>query len=57
MNNSFLQWDITNDTNGNIFMTPVTPLTSPSSWVGADFTTGSTVPVPWRLIRAYGKSY
>jgi len=48
-----LQWDITYDTDGNISLT--SPYT-PSSWVGADVT-GSTVPVPWRLIPADSESY
>ena len=52
-NNPLLQWHITNDTNGNIYMT--SPI-APSSWVGAEMT-GSTVPVRWRLIPAEGKSY
>jgi len=47
------QWDITQDTNGNIFMRSVN---APSSWVGADMT-GSTVPIPWRLIQADSNSY
>jgi len=51
------QWNITqydtNDTNGNI---SISSPRSPSSWVGAD-TTGSTKPVPWRLIPADGKFY
>jgi len=53
-NITYTQWDITQDTtNGTISMT--SPY-APSSWVGADIT-GSTVPVPWRLIPADGKSY
>ena len=51
--NSLSKWQITNDTNGNITMT--SPYT-PSSWVGAEIT-GSTVPVPWRLIPADGKYF
>ena len=51
--NSLLQWHITHDTNGNIFMTS---LYAPPSWVGAEMTE-STVPVSWRLIPADGKSY
>ena len=52
--NYFLsKWDITHDTNGNIFMT--SPY-APSSWVGAEIT-GSAVPVPWRVIPADSKSY
>jgi len=50
---NYSQWDITHDTNGNIFIT--SPYT-PSLWVGADIT-GSTVPIPWRLISADGKFY
>jgi hypothetical protein len=53
-NSGFLsKWDITQDTNGNIFIT--SPY-APSSWVGADIT-GSTVPVPWRLIPVDSKYY
>jgi hypothetical protein len=47
------QWDIAHDTYGNMCMT--SPY-SPSSWVGANLA-GSTVPFPWRLIPADGKSY
>ena len=53
VNNSLSKWDITHDINGNIF---ITSTYAPSSWVGADVT-GSTVPVPWRLIPADGKFY
>jgi len=56
----YAHWDITHDTNGNIFMTtPYYPPTSSSPrWVGVDIsTTGSTVPVPWRLIPVDGKFY
>ena len=48
-----LQWNITNDTNGNIFMTSSN---APWKWVGADLT-WSMAPVPWRLIPVDGKSY
>jgi len=48
-----LQWDITQDANGNISMRSSY---APSSWVGSEMT-GSTVPVPWRLIPADSKSY
>jgi hypothetical protein len=51
--NNHMQWDITNDNNGNISIT--SPFAS-SSWVGANIT-GSTVPVPWRLIPADSKFY
>ena len=51
--NSFSKWDITHDTNGNI---TITSLYAPSSWVGAKLA-GSTVPVPWRLIRVDSKFY
>jgi hypothetical protein len=51
--NFLSKWDITHDTNGNIFIT--SPY-APSSWVGVDIT-GSTVPVPWRLIPVDGKFY
>jgi len=50
----YTQWNITNDTNGNISMT--SPGCFLPSWVGAEIT-GSTVPVPWRLIPADGNSY
>jgi len=49
----FLELDVTQDTYGNISIT--SPFNS-SSWVGVDMT-GSTVPVPWRLIPADRKSY
>jgi len=49
----YYHWNITQDANGNISMRSVI---APSSWVGADMT-GSTVPVPWQLIPADGKSY
>ena len=52
-NDSIFKWDITNDTNGNISMR--SPY-APSLWVGAEIT-GSTVPVPWRLIPADSESY
>ena len=48
-----MQWEITNNINGDIFMKS---LYTPSSWVGA-YLCGSTVSVPWRLIPADGKSY
>ena len=51
--NSLSKWDITHDTNGNI---SIKSAYAPSSWVGANIT-GSTVPVPWRLIPADGKFY
>ena len=51
--NSLLKWDITHDSNHNITMT--SPF-APSSWVGAELT-GSTVPVPWRLIPSDSKSF
>ena len=51
--NSLSKWHITHDTNVNISM--ISPY-APSSWVGAEIT-GSTVPVPWRLIPADSKSY
>ena len=54
MNNSLSKWDIARDTNGNISI--LSASFTPSSWVGADIT-GSTVPVPWRLIPADGKFY
>jgi hypothetical protein len=45
--NKFLsKWDITHDTNGNVFMASPS---APSSWVGAELRV-SAVPVPWRLI-------
>ena len=49
---SFRKWDITQD-NGNI---SIRSPYAPSSWVGAEIT-GSTVPVPWRLIPADDKLY
>jgi len=52
-NKSYMQWDIKHDTNGNISMR--SPF-APSSWVGAQIT-GTTVPVPWRLIPADSESY
>ena len=52
-NNFLSKWDITHDSSGNIFMT--SPC-APSSWVGVDVT-GSTLPVPWRLIPADDKFY
>ena len=51
--NSLSKWDIAHDTNGNI---SITSPYAPSSWVGAEIT-GSTVPVPWRLIRVDSKFY
>jgi hypothetical protein len=50
---NWCQWNIKHDTDGHISMT--SPY-APSSWAGADLT-GSTVPLPWRLIPADGKSY
>jgi len=47
-----LQWDITQDANGNI---SIKSLMDPFSWVGADMT-GSRVPVPWRLIQAFNNN-
>jgi len=49
----FYQWDIKQDTDGNISIRSVF---ATSSWVGADIK-GSTVPVPWRLIPADNKFY
>ena len=46
--NSLSKWDITQDTNGRVFMNSEY---ARSSWVGAEMT-GSKVPVPWRLIPA-----
>ena len=45
----FLKWDITHDSNGNIFIRSLDPPSYP--WVGEEITL-STVPVPWRLIPA-----
>ena len=53
---SILQWHITHDTNGNISIMTSPSAKTPSSWAGAEII-GSTVPVPWRLIPAEGKSY
>ena len=53
MNKSLSKWNITHDTNGNIYMTSPYARTS---WVGANLT-GSKVPVPWRLIPADSKFY
>jgi len=52
-NHPYAKWDIRHDSNGNISMRS---LFAPSSWVGPEIT-GSTVPVPWRLIPAGGNFY
>jgi len=52
-NYNFHQWVISQDADGNISMT--SPY-APSSWVGVDMT-GSTVPVPWRVIPVDSKFF
>ena len=53
-----MKWEIITDANGNISMRALYYHLSygsddSSSWVGAELT-GSTAPVPWRLIPADG---
>jgi len=50
---NFYQWDISQDADGNISMTSQY---NSSLWVGADMS-GSTVPVPWRVILVDSKFY
>ena len=52
--NSFSKWDITHDTNNNIFLT--SPYL-PSAWAGPNMIGSNRVPVPWRLIPVDGKFY
>ena len=55
-----MKWKITNDASGNISMQAhyylVVDGSDASTWVGAELT-GSTAPVPWRLIPADGGFY
>ena len=50
------KWHITNDTNGNLNISTGMITQKRPSWVDVEIT-WSTVPVPWRLIPADGKSY